>query len=248
MTLNTDAPAVQPGQQVFLNYYDPKNTLVAVIATVVGVNVLDQQGIAEGGEPSLTVVFLPPNPDLRVLGSVKWQDAFVRLTGVLHVNHEAHDLGGVTAGWQEFEEEAILPCFLAERESTPDNPTYTRASDPEVRRISVGQAAAIQTGAVAPTPGTSPLLSETGIVEEEVAGSGSDRWGASDWTQAEGAGLTYPGAPLANAHSPAEQEVIATENVAEKEAVTGESPAVDAVPVTEASVVDPEANGIPPAA
>lgn len=150
------------GSLVFISFYDAQNKPVNTIGRVLAVNTLDEAGISEDGWPSLTILVPDPKATATQFSSARWYEAFLRMAGVRHVNHGAHDKGGTTAAWQELplHDNEDFPELLEELDAPPPNPTFLRHGievDPEV---SIEQSAAVQSGKAPSTSTASPLINE----------------------------------------------------------------------------------------
>lgn len=168
-TVNT--PAVR--SHVFCSYYDSTNKIVQTLGTVLAINTLDKDGIAENGAPSLTVLVVNPVGTDSKLGGIKWPDEFTRLTGVRHHSHSAHDTGLTQSAWLELPPDALedAPAILPDRNPTPANPIFERQEDSFHERV-MDHAMAVQSGKLPAGQTASPLVHEDAAgpvaVEKEV--------------------------------------------------------------------------------
>jgi hypothetical protein len=239
MSETTPAPEAVVGQPVPISLFDGTHTVYHTIAHVLAIGLTDP----EIDLPEISVAYpaLPVNP--KVLASSKWADGYVRRVGVKHVSHPDVMGGRVSicyGGTVDTTDAAVIP----QPESDPTNPIFTRQDDPEAVRVSLGQAAVVQMGQTS-AEGGSPLLGPTEGIESP--GSGSERWGATDWTQSKQDHDGWPtGEPISHVPTPA--EVPSTEQPAGQAPVLGtvEAPVViheatEAVtePVTGAVVTEP---------
>lgn len=163
-------PAVPPtiglGDPVFVSFYDATNKIVNGIGHIIAVNTLDAAGIASSGAPSLTIALPKPSPDPAVFASARWHEQYSRLTGVRHVSHGSHALGGTQAAWQEIDAPAeAYPSLLDDREAPPANPTFTRTGDTKSLSVSLEQAVAAQIGTAPLSSTVSPLMNDPESLE-----------------------------------------------------------------------------------
>lgn len=221
MPETTPAPEAIVGQPVPISLFDGSHTVYHTIAHVLAIGLTDP----EIDLPEISVAYpaLPINP--KVLASSKWADGYVRRVGVKHVSHPDVVSGKLSicyGGTVDTNDAAAIP----QPESDPINPIFTRQDDPEAKRVSLEQASLVQMGKTS-AEGGSPLLGPT--EEIEASGSGSDRWGASDWTQSKQDPDGWPtGEPISHVPTPA--EVPSTEQPAGQAPVlsTVETPVVPA--------------------
>lgn len=136
------------GQPVALALYDGNHKVHAVVGHVLSIT-------AKEGQPELSVAYPDPNANQRVFGGPAWASGYIRRTSVKHYTDPAVQSGRESICWSTTVEPTIPtpagdPAKRLERQPLP-----------EVEKVSVEQAVAVQTGK-APQPSTqSPVINES---------------------------------------------------------------------------------------
>lgn len=83
------------GQPTVVAFFQPDHSVLLTLAFVLAIGPVDEQT----EEPTLTVAYPKQPADDRKLGSVRWADAFERVTGVQHYTHPDAREGKLAIAW-----------------------------------------------------------------------------------------------------------------------------------------------------
>lgn len=130
------------GSAVVVTFYSGSQQLSSVVAHVLAITGAAANLATTDGHPALTVAYPDPNADPAVLLSAKWQNAYIRKTGVVHYSHELATDGKESIVWGYPVTPSELPTLI-KRDAPAINPIFERPVDVEVPEVPVGQAGAV---------------------------------------------------------------------------------------------------------
>lgn len=160
VTPDLSKPAV--GLPTLVAFFGGDHTVLLSLAHVLSVGPVDPAT----NEPTLTVAF-PTRPiDERKLGSVRWSDAFQRVTGVQHFSHPDVKEGRAAIAWGGDGAIEILSAPeipQPEGAGSDENPIFTRnVLEDQPTGEAVHEALIAQQGKAPEGSHQSPLTSEAG--------------------------------------------------------------------------------------
>jgi hypothetical protein len=153
------------GQPTVVAFFQPDHTVLLTLAFVTGIGPVDEIT----GHPTLSVVFPRQPADGRVLGSVRWSDAFDRVTGVQHYSHPDAQDGKLAIAWGGDGDIEIGDApQIPQPEGNASNPIYDRHELNEQPSTSAVTAESLiaQRGQAPEGAHLSPLTSEAGEVHD----------------------------------------------------------------------------------
>lgn len=154
-------PAI--GKAVLVTYFDPKHEVKSQVAHVLSIGTLATELATEDGHPSLTLAFPSDSADPAKLGSPRWNDAYQRVSGVVHYTHPLARAGKVSVVWGYPVEVDVLPTLLTP-EGNAENPIFERQELHELEPpTDLSQTVAVQSGKAPEGTVISPLTSDAGL-------------------------------------------------------------------------------------
>lgn len=172
ITPDLSKPAV--GQPTLVTFFDSDHMVRLSVGHVLSVGPKDETT----GEPTLTIAFPNQPADERKLGSVRWSDAYTRVTGVQHYTHPDVRSGKLSIAWGgdgaiEVDNAPAIP----QPAGNAENPIFARQELHVEPSTAAVQAEAInaQHGKAPEGAHVSPLTSEAGQTHDAtVQGEGEN--------------------------------------------------------------------------
>lgn len=160
--ITPDLSKPEIGQPTLIAFYNADHTVKLTVAHVLAIGPAD----AATGQPTLTVAY-PAEPfDARKLGSVRWGDAYARVTGVQHYTHPDVKDGKLSIAWGgdgAIEVDSVPEIPQPEGKGSTENPIYQRQELQEPQASTeVNEAIIAQRGQAPEGSHLSPATSEAG--------------------------------------------------------------------------------------
>jgi hypothetical protein len=160
-TVTPQQPDQKPtvGKAVLVTFFGGAHVLRSAVAHVLAVSTYATDLTTEDGLPSISVAYPAEPIDALKLASPRWQDAYIRKSGVVHFSHPLAKAGKVSIVWGHPVQEGELPTLI-QPEGDGQNPIFTREQLPEQTQPDMSQVAAVQSGRAPEGVSVSPLTSD----------------------------------------------------------------------------------------